>query len=292
MPDGILVVDKPKGPTSHDVVYSVRKLLKEKVGHTGTLDPLATGVLPLTLGQATRLTRFFQASDKEYTATIRLGQTTDTLDAEGQITSQKPVPPISRQAADEVLSGFRGEIQQLPPMFSAVKVGGRKLYELARKSQQADRPLRSVFIERLEWVEQHPESWVLSLQCSSGTYVRALAHDIGQVLACGAFLAELRRTRSGPFDLSRAVTLERLASDWRSSLYPLEELLPELPRVDLDDRSAQLVRKGNGIRLEGAAEAQMYRLFHEDKLIALAQSDQSRLQPKVVLSSHQNEGSR
>lgn len=285
---GALVVDKPSGPTSHDVVIKVRRILKTRVGHTGTLDPLASGVLPLLIGKATRLAQFFQIHDKEYVAQIRFGKTTTTYDREGAIVETKPVPSISADRVQEVLSEFRGTLQQFPPLYSAVKVQGRKLYDVARKTLPGDRPQmevpgRTVTIYKLELLDQAPDLWTIHIHCSSGTYVRSLAHDVGRVVGCGAYLDDLRRTRSGCFDLSRTVGLEQLAEHWQESFSPLEELLPELPRLDLMDAQAQRVRHGATIPLSAGPLDGFCRLFHDGKLIAVGKIEGEFVQPHIVL---------
>ncbi|MEE8462120.1 MAG: tRNA pseudouridine(55) synthase TruB [Acidobacteriota bacterium] len=290
---GALVVNKPSGPTSHDIVARVRALTRTKVGHTGTLDPLASGVLPLLLGPATRLTRFFQSSDKEYLAEFQLGQRTDTLDGEGEVLQESPVPEISPQQAEEVLSKFTGEIRQQPPMFSAVKVGGKKLYQLARQGREVERPWRQVTIHRLELLRQEREIWNLLVCCSSGTYIRTLADDIGEALGCGAYLRKLQRTRSGCFDLSQALPLEGIENQWQENLYPMEELLPELTRIDLDELEAVGVRHGNGFSRSGTAQDNFFRLFHQQKLLAIGQSGPAnQVRPVIVLRSAQPEDGR
>lgn len=290
---GALVVNKPSGPTSHDIVAKVRVLSRTKVGHTGTLDPMATGVLPLLLGPATRLARFFQSSDKEYLAEIQLGQTTDTLDGEGEILRKSSVPEISPQQAEEVLRKFTGGIQQQPPMFSAVKVSGKKLYQLARQKREVERPWREVTIHRLELLKQGREIWNLSVCCSAGTYIRTLAHDIGETLGCGAYLRKLQRTRSGCFDLSQALPLEEIENQWRENLYPVEELLPELPRIDLDEPQAVRIRHGNRISRSGALQEEFFRLFYQQKLLAIGQTGpDDQLRPVIVLPSAQQEEGR
>ncbi len=290
---GALVVNKPSGPTSHDIVTRVRVLSRTKVGHTGTLDPMASGVLPLLLGPATRLARFFQSSDKEYLGEIQLGETTDTLDGEGEVIKKNPVPEISLQQAEEVLRQFTGEIRQQPPMFSAVKVGGKKLYQLARKKREVERPWREVTIQRLELLEQTREIWSLQIHCSAGTYIRTLAHDIGEALGCGAYLRKLQRIRSGCFDLSQALPLEGIENQWRENLYPMEELLPELPRIDLDAPQAVRIRHGNEISRRDTIQKKFFRLFHQQKLLAIGQSGPAdQLRPVIVLRGAQQEEGR
>jgi tRNA pseudouridine55 synthase len=253
---------------------------------------MATGVLPLLLGPATRLARFFQSSDKEYLAEIQLGQTTDTLDGEGEILRKSSVPEISTQQAEEVLRKFSGEIQQQPPMFSAVKVRGKKLYQLARQKREVERPWRKVTIHRLELLKQRREIWNLSVCCSAGTYIRTLAHDIGEDLGCGAYLRKLQRTRSGCFDLSQALPLEAIENQWRENLYPVEELLPELPRIDLDEPEAVRIRHGNRISRSTTLQERFFRLFHQQKLLAIGQTGpDDQLKPVIVLpTAPQEEG--
>lgn len=262
----------------------VRRFLRTKVGHTGTLDPMATGVLPLVVGRATRLAQFFQAHDKEYEAELRLGQSTDTFDREGKILEEQPIPEISTQQAQAVLSQFKGEIQQQPPMFSAVKVGGEKLYNLARQNRTVERPFRKVSIFRLDLLEQRPVSWNLRVHCSSGTYIRTLVHEIGQKLGCGACLYALRRVRSGSFDLSQALPIEKMEERWEEVLYPMEQLLLELPRVELGEVEARKIGHGNEILYPDSRPRDLYRLFHQQKLVAIGEGrSAARLRPKVVL---------
>ncbi len=285
MTSGILVVDKPAGPTSHDIVQRARGLLRTKVGHTGTLDPLATGILPLVLGRATRLTRFFQGVDKEYLADVHLGIVTDTLDGEGRITAENSVPLVSPEAARSVLAQFTGNIQQKPPMYSAIKVAGTKLYELARRQLKRKRPLRSVSIYHIDLLEQEEDIWRLRIHCSSGTYIRSLANDIGQSLGCGAYLKDLRRIRSGQFDFSRAVRIEELARRWKQALYPLEELLPEFPQFELDDKHVGPVTHGTELPFSETASEEFYRLFHNHKLIAIGQVRDAKIHPIIVVGT-------
>ena len=290
VPSGVLVVDKPAGPTSHDIVARTRSLLKIKVGHTGTLDPMATGVLPLVLGRATRLSRFFQSSDKEYVAEIRLGKTTDTFDGEGKVIEEKPLPRISPRQSKQVLAQFTGVIQQQAPMFSAVKVAGQKLYELARRKRESERPWRTVHVYRLELLEQTEAIWSLRVHCSSGTYIRALAHEIGEALSCGAYLQNLRRIRSGTFDLYRAIPVDEIEHDWRKVLYPMEELLPELPRIDLHEQQAERVHHGNEIPRETEFAGEFCRLFHNEKLIAIGRAaPRNHIRPTIVLETKNRE---
>jgi tRNA pseudouridine55 synthase len=254
-PDGVLIVDKTEGPTSHDVVTFARRAHGvSRIGHTGTLDPLATGVLPLVIGRATRLAQFLTASDKTYEATIAFGRTTDTHDAAGTITSTCDRRP-TRGEVESGIAQFRGTFDQTPPVYSAKNIGGERSYDLARKGKSVTMQRAkavSVTAKRLELVAFDGDTARLEMQVSAGFYVRALAHDLGETLGCGAVLAALRRTRSGEFGLDRAVPLADLLQSGRESLagrlVPFRELLPDLPAVTL--RSAmQLERLKNGVEM-------------------------------------------
>ncbi len=211
-PSGFLVVDKPPSWTSHDVVDAARQWLgTRRVGHLGTLDPAATGVLPLAVRNATKLINYVQDARKVYVGSIRLGATTDTLDAEGKVLAEFSGALPTRDDLCAVLGGFRGEIQQVPPMYSAVKVGGVPLHKLAREGKEVPREPKTVRIERLELISYEAPLAKIEVECSGGTYVRVLAADVGEKLGCGAHLAKLRRTRSGPFDEAQAETPEALA---------------------------------------------------------------------------------
>jgi tRNA pseudouridine55 synthase len=245
--DGVLVVDKPAGPTSHDVVDRVRRALREKrVGHTGTLDPFATGVLPLCVGKATRLARFLAGGEKQYRASIRLGFATTTDDLTGEpLGAPRPVS-VAREALDAALAGLVGEFDQVPPAFSAKHVAGRRSYELARRGEAVPRAVARVTVHALELIAWQGDGLELLVRCSPGTYVRALARDLGEALGVGGHLAALRRTRSGEFDLSRAVAWEALDRA-QASLVPLGELLGALPAAVLPPPSLALVRNGRAL---------------------------------------------
>jgi len=237
--NGVLVIDKPAGPTSFDVVRRVRSLVRvKKVGHTGTLDPMATGVLPLCLGDATKIAGFITEGDKAYRAVVQLGVETDTQDAEGKILSERPVPALGREALEAAVAGFRGKQLQTPPMYSAIKVSGRRLYELARAGEQVERAPREVTVHALELVDFKERELTLDVRCSKGFFVRALAADLGQRLGCGAHLKALRRTQSGPFTLQQAVGLDRLAADLEQGPRALADLERRL--VSLSDALAEL----------------------------------------------------
>ena len=325
--DGILIIDKPEGFTSHDVVVRVRRILKTKrVGHTGTLDPFATGVLVLLVGQATRLAQFLDKDEKEYEALVRLGYETDTGDRtgnpKGELREAKPeiqipdlypqisesefqisnfkfeiLTELSRQQIDNVLANFRGAIAQVPPMYSAKKVGGKKLYELARKGQEVERAAITVNIGELEIISSPVSSdadsgtsdFGMRVVCSAGTYIRTLAEDIGRKLGVGAHLRELRRTRAGRFDLSGAVTLEELQSihDPSSALLPMPEAVSHLPKLVLPPGRVDKTRNGLSSRSpEALSPNQPVRMLDEsNNLIAIGVYDQAEksVRPKIVL---------
>lgn len=244
MASGILVVDKPAGWTSMDVCAKLRGVFHEKrVGHSGTLDPMATGVLPIFIGRATRAVEFAEKSDKEYIAGLKLGVITNTQDTTGEVLETRPVQ-ISREQLEAALEKFRGDIMQVPPMYSAIKINGKKLYELARKGREVERPARPVCIKSLEILEQQGEDlYTIRVRCTKGTYIRTLCHDIGQALACGGCMAFLRRTMAAGFTLEDAVSLERTQAegDPASLLLPVDSLFAGRPVLVL--KSAETEKK-------------------------------------------------
>lgn len=208
-PSGILLVDKPSGPTSHDIVDHVRRRFGlKRVGHCGTLDPMATGLLVLVIGKATKLSERLMGDDKEYEGTLRLGVSTDSQDAQGAVLSEKPVPPLTPAQIEEVFGAFRGDVLQTPPMVSAKKIAGVPLYKLARKGKEVERKPRLIHIFRLEILRSEPPEVDFRMLCTKGTYVRTLCHDIGEKIGCGGHLARLRRSGSGKFRIENARTLE------------------------------------------------------------------------------------
>jgi tRNA pseudouridine55 synthase len=246
--DGVLVVDKPAGPTSHDVVDRARRALRERrIGHTGTLDPFATGVLPLCLGRATRLARFLAGGEKVYRASVRLGFATTTDDLTGEPLS--PARPVGAPttAIAEALAGFVGSFDQVPPAFSARRVGGRRLYELARRGEAASGAATPVTVHALELLSRDGDRLEIELRCSAGTYVRAIARDLGERLGTGGHLVALRRTRSGSFGLSQAVSGDHLDASAAAAVLPVAQLLPELPSVRVADRGRTLVSHGRDL---------------------------------------------
>jgi tRNA pseudouridine55 synthase len=281
---GVVLVDKPSGPTSHDIVLEMRRLFRTKAGHTGTLDPMATGVLPVVLGKATRLSSYLRDHDKEYLATIRLGVCTDTYDREGTILSVAPVPPLSTTRVEQSLETFRGKLRQQPPMFSAVKIHGEPLYKAARRGEERARQWREVTVFKLILEERSDTALTLRIHCSAGTYIRVLAHDLGEKLGCGAHLEALRRTRVGRFDLQRAALPRELREGaWERAFFPMEEMLPELSRLEVSEEQARRILHGNRIPAFTPGDTGTVRLFHQGRLLALARLQGSELQPFAVL---------
>jgi tRNA pseudouridine55 synthase len=289
---GVLVVDKPIGLTSHDVVQIIRRGTGiRRAGHTGTLDPRASGVLVVLIGPAVRLSEYVSASDKRYQATIHLGSSTDTYDAEGEITDEFPVDNMEEEEFDEILQQFVGEIQQTPPPYSAVKVKGRKAYEMAREGEEVDLEPRTINVYSLEVLEWAPPEAVIDVFCSSGTYVRSLANDLGQALGTGAHLIGLRRTRSGRFTLRDAIPLRRLqeafeVGNWYEYLIPAAEALSDWPMVELSADDVELVRHGHRIPADSTEESWVRGVSEQGDLVALMElvEEESELewQPRKV----------
>ncbi len=300
--NGILIIDKPAGITSHDVVSRVRRILRTKrVGHTGTLDPFATGVMVILAGQATRLAQFFDKDSKEYEATVRFGFETDTGDRTGERRGESEKGKKGELRIEEiaaVLPGFRGEIMQTPPMYSAKKIDGKKLYEHARKGETVERKAVAVTISELEIISRLSPSdmelgtWDvgLTVRCSAGTYIRTLAEDIGKKLEIGAHLTELRRTAAGKFSIDHSVTLEQLAGleDPTTVLIPMTTAVSHLAKITLPDDRIDKTRNGLLTRINAAAfndgePVQMLDASGELIAIGFYNAAENFIQPKIVL---------
>jgi tRNA pseudouridine55 synthase len=279
---GILVINKPKGPSSHAIVFQVRKTLNVRAGHTGTLDPMATGVLPIVVGKGRRLARFYQQSDKRYRAKIQLGEETNTYDAEGDPIKRFPVPELEKREISDLLSAFKGKQQQTPPMFSAVKIQGKRLYKLARKDKSVDRPARTVVFYDIELIDMVSDSLVIDIHCSSGTYIRTLAFDIGRRIGCGAHLSSLQRISSGQFHLEDSIAPDEVAEHWQKALVPLEQLLPDFPIYELSESEAVRISHGNSIPCEHGS-IENIRLMFRAKLIAIGEIQAGVVKPTIVL---------
>ena len=288
----MLVVDKPEGPTSHDVVDRVRRALGlRRVGHTGTLDPFATGVLPICIGKATRLASILSAGVKAYEATIRLGFATSTDDRTGTPLGLPQPVSVAQEAAESVCRRFVGELDQVPPAYSAKRVAGERLYALARRGESAERKPSRVTIFALDLRSVRGGTLEIAVRCSAGTYIRALARDIGEALGYGGHLSALRRTRSAGFGLEEAVAWDELAREGLPArIVPLQALLPELPAVRVGGDGLRALRHGRDIEraalIDGSdwTPAERFRVLGEDgALVALANPSGDRLHPHLVL---------
>ena len=268
--NGIIIVDKPQGKTSHDIVYAIRRLTGiKKVGHTGTLDPMATGVLPICIGSATKVADMLTLSDKAYTAEFVLGKTTDTLDAEGEILTETEVNVTGDEICAAIMS-FVGEIEQIPPMYSAIKQNGKKLYELARQGIEVERKPRKVTINSIDILEINGKTVTIDVSCSKGTYIRTLCADIGEKLGVGAYMTKLRRTKTGIFDISESHTLEELGTlkketgTLKQVLITVDKLFYEYPEIILNEKQKKSVTNGVRMTYKGM-ENQVYRVYDENK---------------------------
>ena len=277
--NGILLIDKPRDWTSHDVVGKLRGILRERrIGHSGTLDPMATGLLVVFIGRATRAVEFAEAHEKEYHAGLRLGMVTDTQDVTGTVLEQCGCS-VTREELEAVLPRFRGEIQQIPPMYSAIKVQGKKLYEIARKGGEVERKPRPVTISKLEVTGEEHGDYLLDVVCSKGTYIRTLCHDIGGALGVGGTMSALRRVRAGQFSLENAYTLEQVqqaadAGRAEELLLPVDALFSEYPAVALTAKGEKRCRVGNDYPVPETAGG-ICRVYGGDgAFLALARAEQ------------------
>ena len=279
MANGIVIIDKPEGWTSMDVCAKLRGILREKrVGHGGTLDPMATGVLPVFVGQATRAVEFAENARKEYVAGLRLGLVTNTQDTSGETLERHPVS-ATRADVEAAMAAFVGEIQQIPPMYSAIKMNGQKLYDLARKGQSVERKARSITIYELELLEQVSDTdYLIRCVCSKGTYIRTLCHDIGASLGCGGTLYSLRRTMAAEWTLAQAVTIEDVQEQGESLLLPTDRFFAQYPAIHLsDERADKMCRCGNPLKLQGVKNG-TYRIYGlNGDFLCLSQAEQGTL---------------
>lgn len=286
---GVLLLDKPIGISSNGALQHAKRIYRAaKAGHTGNLDPIATGLLPICFGEATKFSQFLTDSDKRYQAVIKLGETTDTGDAEGQVLETRPVSATLAQV-ETVLERFEGEIEQTPPMYSALKHQGRPLYDYARKGVEIERAARRVTIHELILLDFEGDTLKLDVACSKGTYIRVLAEDIGKALGCGAHMTGLRRTRVGGFSLEQAVTLDTLESlgepERDALLLPADVLAADFPRMDLDADSAFYMRRGQAIWMPRLELHQLYRIYDEKQVfIGMGEvAEDGKLAPKRLV---------
>ena len=279
MANGIIIIDKPTDWTSMDVCAKIRGILREKrVGHGGTLDPMATGVLPVFVGQATRAVEFAENGRKEYVAGLRLGQVTNTQDVSGETLETHPVT-ATRADVEQAMASFLGDIQQIPPMYSAIKINGQKLYDLARKGQTVERKPRSITIYELELLEQVNETdYLIRCVCSKGTYIRTLCHDIGARLGCGGTLYSLRRTMAAGFTLDQAVTLADVQEKGESLLLPTDRFFDEYPALTLTtEKQDKMCRCGNPLHIQGVKNG-TYRIYGVNgDFLCLSRAEQGTL---------------
>ena len=297
--NGFINITKPPGPTSMDVVREIKRLsgLKKGVGHGGTLDPLAEGVLPICFGQATRLMEYLVEGGREYQMVIHLGITTSTYDGEGEVVKRGETAGIDRDDLDKALMSFKGTIYQIPPMYSALKVGGKRLYQLARAGVEVERKPREVEISRVEVVEFDPPTVVLKVVSGRGAYMRSLAHDLGEALGCGGYVGGLVRLRSGPFNLEDAVPMARVQEahdqgSWQELLKPVDFAVLNMPSVAISDAAERYIRHGHPVRLPphvGAYASYMerYRAYTQDgRFLSVVRFDkpQNQWQPLKVFN--------
>ncbi len=297
--NGVLCIDKPQAFTSFDIIAKLRGILHiRRLGHAGTLDPMATGVLPILVGRATRACDILPDQDKTYLASFQLGLTSDTQDIWGNVSGQEGRPVVSRQAVEAVLPRFRGRIQQLPPMYSAVQVGGQRLYDLARQGVEVERSPRPVEIHRLELLSfsEDTQSGSLEISCSKGTYIRTICHDIGAALGCGAVVTALRRTRASGFSIQDCVTLDQLQKAAgqieESLLFPLGRAFESLPAIWLDPHRARMFLNGVQLDLKRLRCPQSegdVRVMGGGVFLGVAQADRQRgiLHTKKILAARQ-----
>jgi tRNA pseudouridine55 synthase len=286
---GVFLLNKPLGLSSNTALQKVRRLFNaQKAGHTGALDPLATGLLPICLGEATKFSHYLLDSTKRYQTTVKLGQTTTTGDVEGDVVLQREVPVLTAELIEQVLQRFRGEIQQVPPMYSALKRDGRPLYELARQGIEIEREARPVTIYELNLIDFTPDSLVLEVTCSKGTYIRVLGEDIGEALGCGGHLTHLHRTQTGHFEIIPTYTIEYLETlteaERDALLLSVYAPVEHFPRVQLPEGREKYFGNGQESNIEHEAAAEVL-VFNGDLCLGLAEiTDKKRLVPKRLLN--------
>ena len=281
---GIVCVDKPEGVTSHDVVNQVRRELGiKRVGHAGTLDPIATGLLVMAVGPATRFLQYLPLEPKEYVATFRFGQTTASYDRECEVLVEIPVHDDLENRIAIALPSLTGSIEQIPPMYSAIKQGGKALYELARKGVEVERPTRRIFVESFKQIGLVGHDVAFTIVCSGGTYVRSLAHDLGQAVGCGAHITELRRTRVGRFSVDSAKPPREVV---RSDVIPLDGAVSPVPIVKIDAASVELIRHGQSIAATQLQDVRHVALADPSgTIVGMARVEGNRLHPECVIPS-------
>lgn len=279
--NGIILVDKPQDWTSHDVVAKLRGVLHERrIGHSGTLDPLATGLLVVFVGRATRAVEFAEADSKEYLAGLRLGVSTDTQDITGNIVAESAALP-DEAALREAIGRFIGDVEQIPPMYSAIKIGGKKLYELARRGESVERAPRKITVSAIDIAGRDGDDYILNISCSKGTYVRTLCSDIGEALGCGACMSSLRRTRAGVFSVDDAHSLADIEAAVREGrlsdiILPVDTLFASFPKLTVSQSAAKRLKNGNIIKI--SAEDGEYKVYSDsDEFLLLGRVECGKL---------------
>ena len=285
--NGIILIDKPKDYTSHDIVAVVKKISKEKVGHTGTLDPLATGVLPLLIGKATGISKYLINHDKTYIATVKLGTKTDTADSEGKVIEERQVPELSISDIQKVLKLLIGKQEQVPPMYSAIKINGKKLYEYARQGKKVDVQARTIEIYNTKLLESNKEvnEIVFEISCSKGTYIRAVCETLAEKLNTVGFMKELRRVKVGEFEIENTVQIEELKQNEKlldKKIITIEEFFKDKNEINLNDKELQLFL--NGVKLNKEKINDIYRIYNQDKFIGLGIVEENKLKRDLVLT--------
>lgn len=286
--DGIIIIDKTKKCTSHDIVRKAKKIFDEKVGHTGTLDPMATGVLPLLIGKGTLCSKYLMNHDKIYEVQLTLGTKTDTGDVEGKIIEEREIPQnvFQKENIEKVLQTFLGKQEQIPPMYSAIKVKGKKLYEYARKGEKVEIQSRPIEIYEIELLQMKEEEKQIEFRvaCSKGTYIRSLCEDIAKRLDTAGYMSELRRTQVGDFKIINAVTIDELEEDKKlieQKFITLEELFQDKDSIELDNRKLELFL--NGVKLTQKYEDGIYKIYHEKNFIGIGVIENCLLKRDIIL---------
>ena len=281
--DGIIVINKPKNCTSHDIVRKAKKILNEKVGHTGTLDPNATGVLPLLVGKGTQISKYLINHDKTYEAVLKLGEKTDTADVEGQIIETKEVQPsnLEKENVEKVLKSLIGKQEQIPPIYSAIKVNGKKLYEYARSGQNVDIEPRIIEIYNMELIKIENEEITYKVHCSKGTYIRTLCEQIAEKLDTVGYMKELKRIQVGEFKIENSLTIEQLENKVDKYYITIEKYFEHCPQIQLNTKKLQLFL--NGVQLTHDLKDGIYRIYSEEKFIGIGTIKDKLLKRDIVI---------
>lgn len=289
--NGIIIINKHKGCTSHDIVYKVKKMFNEKVGHTGTLDPMATGVLPLLIGKGTQCSKYLINHDKIYNVTLQLGEKTDTADSEGKVIETKEVKEetLKKENIEKIFEKIKGKQEQIPPIYSAIKVNGKKLYEYARKGQEVEIKPRKIEIYNIELLNINEKQKQIEFQvsCSKGTYIRSLCEDIAQRLETVGYMLELKRIQVGNFNIKEAITIEQLENNIdnkefiEENFMQFEEIFKNKEKIELDDRKLRLFL--NGVQLTMTCKDEIYRIYSNNKFIGIGIVENKLLKRDIVL---------